>query len=68
MPLKDWRQQLEQLHADRYRQARSTATDTARTGPSMTRSDSAGIVKANASRVQEALRVIEEFARTTDLC
>ena len=69
VPLKDWRQQLGQLHADNYRQARSTATDTAAGlghPAQRTRSDSARIVKANASRVQEALRVIEEFARTTD--
>ena len=69
VPLKDWRQQLGLLHADLYRQARSTATDTAAglSHPAQqTRTDSSQVVKANASRVQEALRVIEEFARTTD--
>ena len=69
VPLKDWRQQLGQLHADCYRQARSTATDTAAglTHPAQqTRTDSTQVLKANASRVQEALRVIEEFARTGD--
>jgi len=69
VPLKDWRQQLGLLHADLYRQARSTATDTAAglSHPAQqTRTDSRQVVKANASRVQEALRVIEEFARTTD--
>lgn len=69
VPLKDWRQQLGQLHDDAYRQARSTATDAAAGlgHPAQdTRSDSVAIVKANASRVQEALRVIEEFARTGD--
>ena len=69
VPLKDWRQQLGQLHDDCYRQARSTATDTAAGlgHPAQeTRTDSVSIVKANASRVQEALRVIEEFARASD--
>jgi len=69
VPLKDWRQQLGQLHHDRYRQARSTATDSAAGlgHPAQdTRTDSVAIVKANASRVQEALRVIEEFARNGD--
>ena len=69
VPLKDWRQQLGQLHADCYRQARSTANDTAAglTHPAQqTRTDSTQVLKANASRVQEALRVIEEFARTGD--
>ena len=69
VPLKDWRQQLGQLHDDCYRAARSTATDTAAglSHPAQeTRTDSVAIVKANASRVQEALRVIEEFARAGD--
>ena len=69
VPLKDWRQQLGQLHADCYRQARSTATDTAAglSHPAQqNRTDSTQILKANASRVQEALRVIEEFARSGD--
>ncbi len=69
VPIKDWRQQLGLLHADVYRQARSTASDTA-AGMShpaqQTRTNSSQVVKANASRVQEALRVIEEFARTSD--
>ena len=69
VPLKDWRQQLGQLHADCYRQARSTATDPAAglSHPAQqSRTDSTQVLKANASRVQEALRVIEEFARTGD--
>ena len=69
IPLKDWRQQLGQLHADCYRKARSTATDTAAglSHPAQqTRIESIQVLKANASRVQEALRVIEEFARTGD--
>ena len=69
IPLKDWRQQLGQLHADCYRKARSTATDAAAglSHPAQqTRTDSTRVLKANASRVQEALRVIEEFARTGD--
>ena len=70
VPLKDWRQQLGQLHDDCYREARSTATDTAAglSHPAQeSRIDSIAIVKANASRVQEALRVIEEFARAGTL-
>ena len=69
IPLKDWRQQLGKRHDDRYRQARSTATDAAAglSHPAQQiRTDSTLVLKANASRVQEALRVIEEFARIGD--
>ena len=68
-PLKDWRQQLGEHHHDRYRQARSTATDRAAglSHPAQARRSSVtAIIKANASRVQEALRVLEEFGRNTD--
>ena len=52
VPLKDWRQQLGELHADCYRQARSTATDTAAglSHPAQqARSNSTQVLKANAS-------------------
>ena len=68
-PLKHCRQQLGQLHHAHYKQARSTASDVAaglahpaqqqRTTPNQ-------IVAANCARVQEALRVLEEFGRDHD--
>ena len=66
---KDLRQRLGLLHREPYKMARHTATDPAaglshpaqaeRTSPSQ-------VVAANAARVQEALRVLEEFARQRD--
>ena len=67
--LKDWRQRLGQLHDDDYRRARSAATDTAAglSHPAQAnRSSAPAIIKANASRAQEALRVLEEFGRNRD--
>ena len=70
VPLKDWRQQLGQQHHDRYRRARSTATDVAaglgHPAQASRGTTAQAIVKANASRVQEALRVLEEFGRNLD--
>ena len=69
VPLKDWRQRLGQQHHDRYRRARSSATDVAAGlghPAQASRCSAPAIVKANASRVQEALRVLEEFARNLD--
>jgi thiamine-phosphate pyrophosphorylase len=68
-PLKDWRQRLGLLHADRYKQARHTAGDVAAgmAHPAQsTREQPAAVVAANCGRVQEALRVLEEFGRTED--
>ena len=66
---KDMRQRLGRLHRDDYKLARHTATDPAagmghpaqqeRLSPSQ-------IVGANAGRVHEALRVLEEFGRSID--
>ena len=66
---KDMRQRLGLLHRDDYKLARHTATDPAagmghpaqqeRLSPSQ-------IVGANAGRVHEALRVLEEFGRSID--
>ena len=67
--LKDWRQRLGLLHADRYKQARHTAGDVAAgmAHPAQsTRQQPAAVVAANCGRVQEALRVLEEFGRTED--
>ena len=67
--LKDWRQQLGKYHRDIYKQARSTASDQ---GLGLThplqkeRCSPEKIVAANCSRVQEALRVLEEFSRSND--
>ena len=66
--LKDWRQQLGALHHDSYKQARSTATDTGAglSHPAQQqRTETQAVVAANCARVQEALRVLEEFARET---
>ena len=66
---KDLRQRLGQCHLDRYRAARRTATDVA---AGMEHPAQAGrhspeaVLRANAARVQEALRVLEEFGRERD--
>jgi len=66
---KDLRQRLGQLHGERYKFARDAAGDPA-TGlahPAQAgRLDGPAIVAANAARVQEALRVLEEFGRPVD--
>ncbi len=67
--LKDWRQQLGAHHHNIYRKARLTSEDPAM-GVShplqRNRSTPEDIFIANSSRVQEALRVLEEFTRITD--
>ena len=66
---KDMRQRLGRLHRDTYKFARHTATDPAaglgHPAQAERRSPSA-VVGANAGRVQEALRVLEEFGRSSD--
>jgi len=67
--IKDWRQQLGAHHHKIYREARLTSED-----PAMgishpfqrNRTTPEDIFIANSSRVQEALRVLEEFTRITD--
>ena len=66
---KDLRQRLGRLHQERYKLARHTATDPAAgmAHPAQTeRQDGASVLAANAGRVQEALRVLEEFGRLED--
>ena len=67
--IKDWRQKLGLNHHHIYRKARLTSSDPAM-GVShplqKVRSTPEAIFIANSSRVQEALRVIEEFTRLTD--
>ena len=67
--IKNWRQQLGVHHHNIYRQARLTSDDPAM-GVShplqKVRSTPEAVFIANSSRVQEALRVIEEFTRITD--
>ena len=63
---KDLRQRLGRLHADRLKLARHTATDSgAGLGhpAQLERRSPEQVLGANAARVQEALRVIEEFGR-----
>ncbi len=67
--LKDMRQRLGRLHRDQYKQARHTATDPAAglAHPAQAgRLQPSSVVAANAGRVQEALRVLEEFGRPSD--
>ncbi|WP_254945360.1 thiamine phosphate synthase [Cyanobium sp. AMD-g] len=66
---KDQRQRLGRLHQERYKLARHTASDPAAgmTHPAQAeRQDGASVLAANAGRVQEALRVLEEFGRMQD--
>jgi len=66
---KDLRQRLGLLHRDSYKRARHSATDSAAglTHPAQSaRTSPDQIVAANAARVQEALRVLEEFGRGID--
>jgi len=63
---KDMRQRLGLCHADRYKLARHTASDPAAGmghPAQLQRLDPARVIGANASRVAEALRVLEEFGR-----
>ena len=67
--LKDARQRLGLLHRASYKQARDTAGDVAAgmSHPAQgQRPDPAAVVAANCARVQEALRVLEEFGRDGD--
>ena len=67
--IKDWRQQLGAHHHNIYRKARLTSEDPAMgvTHPlQKERLTPEDIFIANSSRVQEALRVLEEFTRITD--
>ena len=67
--LKDLRQRLGLLHGDAYKQARHTGSDVAAGlgHPAQAqRQRPQQVVAANCGRVQEALRVLEEFARGMD--
>ena len=66
---KDMRQRLGRLHRSRYKQARHAASDPAigMAHPAQAeRQRPEAVVAANAARVQEALRVLEEFGRQAD--
>ncbi|MCP9884208.1 thiamine phosphate synthase [Synechococcus sp. ATX 2A4] len=66
---KDMRQRLGRRHQNIYKQARHSATDPAAgmAHPAQQqRLGSAAVLGANAARVQEALRVLEEFGRSSD--
>ena len=67
--LKDWRQRLGRRHHDLYKQSRSTATDSGaglEHPAQLDRHSPRHVVAANCARVQEALRVLEEFGRSVD--
>ena len=67
--LKGWRQELGALHKKSYKNARSTIKDP---GIGLTHPAQSNrllpiqVVEANCARVQEALRVLEEFSRNND--
>jgi thiamine-phosphate pyrophosphorylase len=66
---KDLRQRLGRCHRDAYKLARHTATDVAAGlgHPAQAeRQQSGQVLAANCGRVQEALRVLEEFGRSLD--
>tara|TARA_Y100001968_G_scaffold332745_1_gene392054 strand:+ start:2593 stop:3639 length:1047 start_codon:yes stop_codon:yes gene_type:complete len=67
--LKDWRHQLSIHHHEIYKQARSANTDQGALlehPAQKNRKSSTQIIFANCSRIQEALRVLEEFSRNSD--
>ncbi|WP_269623292.1 thiamine phosphate synthase [Prochlorococcus marinus] len=64
--LKDWRHQLGQLHHESYKESRSINSDKGLGlghDSQSKRVSAKQIVEANFARVQEALRVLEEFSR-----
>ncbi|HEY9827596.1 MAG TPA: thiamine phosphate synthase [Stenomitos sp.] len=66
---KGWRQQLGHWHRPEYRLARDTPADvgTALTHPyEETRTDTSAVLQANLCRIQEALRVLEEYGKVVD--
>lgn len=66
---KDLRQRLGAVHGDHLREARHTATDPAAgmVHPAQAlRQEPQRVLVANAARVQEALRVLEEFGRSPE--
>ncbi len=67
--IKDWRQELGKHHLDIYKSARCVEKDLGigiKHPAQKGRESPEDIVKANCARAQEALRVIEEFARNLD--
>ena len=69
LKLKDWRHQLGSHHHEIYKQGRSISTDAGALldHPSQDyRKTPNDVISANCSRIQEALRVLEEFSRTSD--
>ena len=69
LKIKDWRHQLSKHHHETYKSARSSSTDQ---GALLNhplqenRKTPNDIVFANCSRIQEALRVLEEFCRESN--
>ncbi|KGG12016.1 MULTISPECIES: thiamine phosphate synthase [Prochlorococcus] len=67
--IKDFRQQLGLAHKNIYKRARSTVADQGlglTHSAQQSRTKPIQVVIANCARVQEALRVVEEFSRHTD--
>ena len=66
--IKDFRHQLSLLHNEKFKKARSSATDKGAllNHPAQKeRKNINELISANCSRIQEALRVLEEFGRNT---
>tara|TARA_Y100001968_G_scaffold333873_1_gene400384 strand:+ start:6442 stop:7479 length:1038 start_codon:yes stop_codon:yes gene_type:complete len=69
LKLKDCRQQLGSHHHEIYKKARSVSTDQGALlnhSAQNQRVNPTSIISANCSRVQEALRVLEEFTRSSN--
>ena len=69
LTIKDWRHQLGSKHLDTYKEARSISSDHGiglNHKSQEQRTEALQIIKANCGRVQEALRVLEEFTRNSN--
>ena len=67
--LKNWRHQLSLHHHEIYKEARSASSDQGALlnhPAQINRKATNDVVAANCSRIQEALRVLEEFTRISD--
>jgi len=66
---KQMRQELAQWHKDEFRRARNTPDDPATSlshANEVSRADVQAVLRANMARLQEALRVLEEYSKVID--
>ena len=69
LKLKDWRHQLSLHHLEEYKKARSSLTDPGALlshPQQINRKRSIDIIYANCARIEESLRVLEEFSRISN--